>query len=97
VQHKQRHVNPALEETIPKGLDKIFATHIIFLITYSKWVANLVPIRKKNGDIYLYVHLRDLNKDSVKDDFPLPKIELIIQQVVGSEMMPSLDGFSGYN
>lgn len=64
---------------------------------YSKWVANLVPVRKKNGDIRLCVDLRALNKESVKDNFPLPNMELMLQQVVGSQMMSLLDGFSGYN
>jgi hypothetical protein len=38
-----------------------------------------------------------LNRASVKDNFPLPNMELILQQVVGSQMMSLLDGFSGYN
>jgi hypothetical protein len=38
-----------------------------------------------------------LNKASVKDNFPLPNMELILQQVAGSQMMSLLDGFSGYN
>ena len=33
----------------------------------------------------------------MKDNFPLPNIEMILQQVVGSQMMSLLDGFSGYN
>jgi hypothetical protein len=33
----------------------------------------------------------------VKDNFPLPNMEMILQQVVGSQMMSLLDGFSGYN
>jgi hypothetical protein len=45
----------------------------------------------------LCVDFRALNKESVKDNFPLPNMELILQQVVGSQMMSLLDGFSGYN
>lgn len=33
----------------------------------------------------------------MKDNFPLPNIELILHQVVGSSIMSLLDGFSGYN
>jgi plastocyanin len=38
-----------------------------------------------------------LNGEIVKDHFPLPDMEMILQQVGGSQMMSLLDGFSGYN
>jgi hypothetical protein len=60
-------------------------------------VSNIVPIRKKNDDIRLCVDFCALNRESVKDNFPLPNMELILQQVAGSQMMSLLDGFSGYN
>jgi hypothetical protein len=71
--------------------------HIIFLVKYSEWVSNLVPVRKKTGQIRLCVDFCALNRASVKDNFPLPNMEMILQQVAGSEMMSLLDGFSGYN
>jgi hypothetical protein len=37
------------------------------------------------------------DRESVKNNFPLPNMKLILQQVVGSQMMSLLDGFSGYN
>jgi hypothetical protein len=33
----------------------------------------------------------------MKDHFPLPNMEMIMQQIARSQMMPLLDGFSGYN
>jgi hypothetical protein len=38
-----------------------------------------------------------LNKVSLKDNYPLPKMDYILQKVVGSQKMSMLDGFSGYN
>ena len=38
-----------------------------------------------------------LNRDSIKDHFPLPNMEMSLQQVAGSQMISLLDGFSGYN
>jgi hypothetical protein len=54
-------------------------------------------MQKKYGEIRLCVDFRALNRASVKDNFPLPNMELILQQVVGSQMMSLLDDFSGYN
>jgi hypothetical protein len=56
-----------------------------------------VPVRKKNGEIKLCVDFRNLNKCSRKDNYPLPKMEHILQKVSGSNVMSFIDRFSGYN
>nr|KUM48110.1 hypothetical protein ABT39_MTgene5106 [Picea glauca] len=38
-----------------------------------------------------------MNRVSLKDNYPLPKMDHILQKVVGSQKMSMLDGFSGYN
>ena len=57
----------------------------------------MVPVRKKNGHIRICIDFRNLKKASLKDNFPLPTMEQILQSVAGSELMSFLDGFSGYN
>ena len=82
---------------IEKEVKKIFNAKIIVSLQFSKWVANLVPVRKKNGEIRLCIDFRNLNRVSLKDNYPLPKMDHILQRVVGSHRMSMLDGFSGYN
>jgi hypothetical protein len=60
-------------------------------------VVNLVPVRKKSGQIRLCVDFRNLNISSKKDNYPLPKMEHILQRVTGASKMSMIDGFSGYN
>jgi hypothetical protein len=43
------------------------------------------------------VDFRDLNKEIINDNFPLPNMEFLLQQVTESAYMSMLDGFSGYN
>ena len=45
----------------------------------------------------LCIDFINLNKVSLKDNFPLPKMEHILQKVLGSERISTMDGFSGYN
>jgi hypothetical protein len=97
VRQKQRRINPALEATIRKELEKLLKDGIIFSVKYSEWVSNLVPVWKTSGQIRLCVDFLTLNRASVKDHFSLPNMEMILQQVAGSQMMSLLDGFSGYN
>ena len=70
---------------------------IIYPIHHSTWIANIVPVRKKNGEIRICVDFRNLNQVSLKDNFALPNMDYLLQTVAGSEMMSMLDGFSGYN
>ena len=54
-------------------------------------------MRKKTCEIRLCIDFRNLNRASLKDNYPLPKMEHILQKVVGSKRISLLDGFSGYN
>jgi hypothetical protein len=94
---KMRWINPLLLPLIKKEVKKIFDAKIIVSLRFLKWVANLVHVRKKSGKIRLCVDFQNLNKVSLKDHYPLPKMDYILQKAVRSQMMSMLDGFSGYN
>jgi hypothetical protein len=57
------------------------------------WVANLVPIRNKNGEIRLCVDFRNLNQSSLKDNYPLPKMDHVLEKVEGANIISMIDGF----
>jgi hypothetical protein len=78
VRKKQIPINPTLEATIQKELEKLLKAGIIFPVKYSEWVSNLVPIRKITGHIILCVDFRALNRDIIKGHFPLPNMETIL-------------------
>jgi hypothetical protein len=97
VKQKSRQFNPLLLPIIEKELKRLLEAKIIVPLRYSEWVANLVPVRKKNGEIRLCVDFRNLNRCSLKDNYPLPKMDHILQRVVGAKRISMLDGYSGYN
>ena len=90
-------MHPALEPAVKKELNKLLTYRIIFPVCHTQWVENLVPLRKKNGDIRLCVDFRNVNRSSKKDNYPIPPMEQILQKVSGAKMLSLLDGFSGYN
>jgi hypothetical protein len=94
---KLRQINPMLLPIMEKEVKKFLDAQVIIPLRYSEWVANLVPIRKKNGEIRLCVDFRNLNRSSKKDNYPLPKMEHMLQRVTGSSRISMIDGFSGYN
>jgi hypothetical protein len=82
---------------VEKEVKKILDAKIIVPLRCFDWVVNLVPVRKKSGEIRLCVEFRNLNKSSLKDNYPLPKMDHILEKVVGENGMSMIDGFSGYN
>ena len=78
--HKQklRQINPLLLPSIGKEIKKLLKEKIIVPLRYSEWVENLVPVRKNNGEIRLCVDFRNLNRASLKDNYPLPKMDHIL-------------------
>ena len=57
----------------------------------------MVPVPKKDGKVRMCVDLRDLNKASPKDDFPLPHIDVLVDNIAGHALLLFMDAFSGYN
>lgn len=93
---KKRPINQMLKPKMQKELMKIRDGRIIKPIRHSSWVSNLVPVRKKNGHIRLCVHFKNLNVSSLKDNYPLPNMEAMLQKVTGYELLSMMDGFLGY-
>jgi hypothetical protein len=94
---KLKQINPILLPVIEKEVKNLLDEKIIVPLRYSNWVANLVPVRKKNGEIRLCVDFRNLNKSSLKDNYPLPKMDHVLEKVFGANRMSTIDDFSEYN
>jgi hypothetical protein len=90
-------MNPKLLPLIEKEIKKMYDAKFIVPLDFSKRVSNLVPTCKKTEEMRLCVDFRNLNKVSLKNNYPLPKMDHLLQRVVGSSRISLLDGFSGYN
>jgi hypothetical protein len=80
-----------------KEVKKMFDYQIIIPLSYSDRIDNLFPVRKKKGEINLCVDFKKLNMCCIKENYPLPKMEHILQRVTGSVRISMIHGFSGYN
>ena len=56
-----------------------------------------MPVPKKDGKVRMCVDFRDLNKACHMDDFPLPHINILVNNTVGNALISFMDGFLGYN
>nr|XP_009788410.1 PREDICTED: uncharacterized protein LOC104236226 [Nicotiana sylvestris] len=93
----QRMFRPELVSQIEIEVNKLIEAGFIREVKYPSWISNIVPVKKKNGQIRVCVDFRDLNTACPKDDFPLPIIELMIDATTGHEAISFMDGSSGYN
>jgi hypothetical protein len=55
---------------------------MIIPLKYFEWVANLVPIIKKSGEIMLYVDLISMNTFSLKEKYLFPKMDHILHKLM---------------
>lgn len=78
-------------------MNKLLKARFIHDFRYQKWLTNIVPVRKKNGQIRVCIDYMDLNSVYPKDDFPLPLTELLVDATIGYEALSFMDGYLGYN
>ncbi|KAG9458339.1 hypothetical protein H6P81_002847 [Aristolochia fimbriata] len=97
VKQTQRHFRPELVPEIQKEVDKLIAANFIWEVKYPSWIANIVLVKNKSGQIWVYVDFHNLKKDCPKDDFPLPITELMVDATTEHEVLSFIDGSSVYN
>ena len=97
VKQVQRRFRPELISQIKEEVNKLIKAEFIREVKYPTWVANIVPVRKKNGQLRVCVGFRDLNNACPKDDFPLPIMEIMIDANARHETLSFMDGSLGYN
>ena len=66
-------------------------------VYYPEWLANVVLVKKANGKWRMCVDFTDLNKACPKDNFPLPRIDQLVDSTAGQKLLTFMDAFSGYN
>uniref|UniRef100_A0A2N9HJ60 Uncharacterized protein n=1 Tax=Fagus sylvatica TaxID=28930 RepID=A0A2N9HJ60_FAGSY len=92
-----RTFHPEVEAQISLEVKKLLSAGFIKPIQHPRWLSNIVPVKKKNGQIRCCVDFRDLNKACPKDEFPLPNMDLLIDSAAGYAMFSFMDGFGEYN
>ena len=59
-------------------VDKLLKAGFVKEAKYSSWVSSIIMVCKPNGSWRMYVDYTDLNKAILKDSFPLPRMETLV-------------------
>jgi hypothetical protein len=78
-------------------VQKLLDAGVIQEVQFSDLLANVIMVLKKNGKWRMCIDFTNLKKAFPKDDYPLPRIDTLVDAVIGSEMMGMLDCFTGYH
>ncbi|KAL5540825.1 hypothetical protein UlMin_043795 [Ulmus minor] len=97
VKQKRRTFNAERYMAINTEVDKLLKADFIQEANYPEWIANVVLVKKANGNWRVCVDFTDLNKACPKDSFPLPRIDQLVDATAGHELLSFMDAYSGYN
>ena len=96
VKQKLRRIK--LEWTLKiKEVKKQYNAGFLRVVNYLEWLANVVLVPKKDGKVRVCVDFRDLNKASPRDYFPLPHIDILVDNIARHALLSFTNGFSRYH
>ncbi|KAK8708585.1 hypothetical protein V6N13_059623 [Hibiscus sabdariffa] len=85
---------PELKE-LKKQLEELQNKGFIRPIT-SPWGAPVLFVKKKDGSMRLYINYRQLNRVTIKNKYPLPRIEDLFNRLKDASVFSKIDLRSGY-
>jgi len=92
-----RRFAPQILPKIKEEIERLLKCGFIRTTRYVDWLANVVPVKKKNGTIRVCIDFRDLNLATPKDEYPMQVAEMLVDSAAGFEYLSMLDGYSGCN
>lgn len=90
----RRHPYAHLAE-IERNVQEMLAANVIEP-AQSAWSSNVLLVRKKDGSMRFCVDYRKLNNITIKDSYPLPRIDSCLESLGGSFYFSTLDLRTGY-
>ena len=90
-----RRLSPHRREEVKQLLSEMLARGVIEPSS-SPWASPVVLVRKKDGSTRFCVDYRKLNQVTRKDAYPLPRIDMTLDALHGSQWFSTLDLVSGY-
>ena len=82
-----KELKAQLEELLNKGFIRP---------STSPWGGPVLFVKKKDGSLRLCIDYRQLNRATIRNQYPLPRIDELFDQLQGSRVYSKIDLRSGY-
>ncbi|KAK3106295.1 hypothetical protein FSP39_017215 [Pinctada imbricata] len=93
---RYRKIPPSMIDEVREHIQQLLEGNIIRK-SHSPFSSNVVLARKKNGQRRLCIDYRQLNGRTIKDNYALPRIKDIIENLAGNRFFSVLDMKAGYH
>ena len=97
VKQRLRRFDEEKCRAIGEEIAKVSVAGFIKEVYHLEWLANPVLVRKKSRKWRMCVDYTGLNKACPKDQFPLPRIDQIVDSTLGCETLCFFDAYSSYH
>ncbi|GJX51412.1 putative reverse transcriptase domain-containing protein [Tanacetum coccineum] len=88
ISRKMQELSAQLQELQDKGFIRP---------SHSPWGAPVLFVKKKDGALRMCIDYRELNKLTIKNRYPLPRIDDLFDQLQGARYFSKVDLRSGYH
>ena len=95
IKQAPRRLAPHRRQVIDEEVEKMMEAGVIEE-SNGPWASPVVLVKKKDGSTRFCVDYRRLNMATVKDAYPLPRVEDCLDTMAGASWFSSLDLASGY-
>ena len=89
--------NDNFAKKIKDKIDWLSNVVFIYEIEHTKWILPIVVVLNKNGKLRVCLNLKKVNATTIRDHYPLPITDHVLERVARKQAYSFLDGFLGYN
>lgn len=95
VAQRPRRISPKEQDEVDKQVKEWLEQGVI-RVSFSEYTSPIVLVRKKNGNIRICVDYRLINRKMLKDEYPLPIIDELIDRLAPARIFSALDLKNGF-
>jgi hypothetical protein len=90
--------NSIIYDRVKEEINRLLQVGFIQLCRYAEWVSNIMPVEKKDSrKIRVCIDFRDLNRATLKDKYPMPIADMLVNDALGHRVISFLDGNASCN
>ncbi|MCO5589255.1 hypothetical protein L7F22_043221 [Adiantum nelumboides] len=97
IRQQRYKMNPNYAKKVKEEIDNLLKAGFITKVESSDWLFTIVIVPKKDGKLRVCVDYRKLNSQTIKDPFPLPFTDMMLDEIAWHEMYSFMVDYSGYN